>query len=271
MCAGAGLGQGAGARRCMLRLHRNEPMPLRLSYGAACRSGLLAFAGLLLLLPAAARAQTAGFEVTETTVAETQRALLAGRTTCREIVAAYLARIAAYDQATRLNSIVLPNPQAMADAAGCDREVATGHLRLLTGVAVIVKDNYDTRGLQTTGGSLAMRGFRPTADATTVRKLRDAGALVLAKSNMAEWAFSPYVTMSSVAGTDAESVRPDAGSCGVEWRDGGGGGGEPGRGGAWLGYGELDSRTFGAQRPGGDSADDRAGEPGGDHSTVCKQ
>ena len=191
-------------------------MPLPLTHGVPSRWGPVALAGLL-LLPAAGRAQTAGFEVTETTIAETQRALLSGRTTCREIVAAYLARIAAYDQPTRLNSIVLVSPDVSADAAACDREVATGQLRPLTGIAVVAKHNSDTRGLQTTGGSLAMRGFRPTADASMVAKLRAAGALVLAKSNMAEWAFSPYVTMSSVAGTTRnpyDLTRVPAGSSG---------------------------------------------------------
>jgi amidase len=67
-------------------------------------------------------------------------------------------------------------------------------------IAVAVKDNYDTRGLQTTGGSLAMKGVVPTEDAFMVKQLREAGAIVLFKSNMAEWAFSPVVTESSIAG-----------------------------------------------------------------------
>ncbi len=137
--------------------------------------------------------------------------------TCTAIVTDYLARIATYDQPLRLNSVVLVNPGIGAAAAACDREVGTGKLRRLTGVAVIVKDNYDTAGLQTTGGSLAMKGFLPTADATMVRRLREAGAMVLGKSNMAEWAFSPYVTMSSIAGTTRNPYdldRVPAGSSG---------------------------------------------------------
>jgi Asp-tRNA(Asn)/Glu-tRNA(Gln) amidotransferase A subunit family amidase len=65
---------------------------------------------------------------------------------------------------------------------------------------VIVKDNYDTKDMQTTGGSLAMKGFVPSEDAFMIRRLREAGAILLAKSNMAEWAFSPYETVSSIAG-----------------------------------------------------------------------
>lgn len=166
---------------------------------------------------AQAAAQAPPFEVTETTISETQAALLAGRVTCREIVEQYLARIAAYDQPKRLNSIVLVNPEALVEAATCDAEVATKKLRPLTGIALIVKDNYDTEQVQTTGGSLAMKGFRPAEDATMVRTLRRSGAIVLAKSNMAEWAFSPYVTMSSIAGTTRNPYdldRVPAGSSG---------------------------------------------------------
>lgn len=143
----------------------------------------------------------AGFAVVETTIAATQEAIRAGRTTCREVVEQYLARIRRYDQPTRLNSIVTLSPEALADADRCDRDFAHAHtLEPLSGIAVLVKDNYDTAGLQTTGGSLAMKGFVPAVDATMVRKLRAAGAIVLAKTNMAEWAFSPYVTESSIAG-----------------------------------------------------------------------
>ena len=156
---------------------------------------------LLLLRPSAiGQLQQPRFDVTETSIAETQAALLAGQVTCRQVVKAYLRRIARYDQPTRLNSLVIVNPKVIEEAAACDAEVRTGKLRPLTGIAVIVKDNYDTEHLQTTGGSLAMKGFTPASDATMVRKLRGAGAIVLAKSNMAEWAFSPYVTMSSIAG-----------------------------------------------------------------------
>lgn len=141
------------------------------------------------------------FEVTETTIAKTQAAIRAGKVTCRQLVEAYLARIRAYDQSTGLNAIVIVNPDALADADRLDREFKrTGKLRPLQGIAVLVKDNYDTKNLQTTGGSLALKGFAPAEDAFMVKKIREAGGIVLAKSNMAEWAFSPYVTVSSIAG-----------------------------------------------------------------------
>src|SRR5215510_9284571 len=141
------------------------------------------------------------FEVTETTIAETQAAIRAGKVTCRQLVEGYLKRIRAYDQPTGLNALVVINPKALAEADRLDEEFKrTGKLRPLHGIAVIVKDNYDTNDLQTTGGSLALKGFIPSQDATMVKKIRGAGAIVLAKSNMAEWAFSPYVTVSSIAG-----------------------------------------------------------------------
>jgi amidase len=141
------------------------------------------------------------FEITETTIAQTQQAIREHRVTCRQIVEQYLSRIQAYDQSTRLNSLVVLNPRALAEADKFDAEFkVTQKIRGLQCVAVIVKDNYDTKDLQTTGGSLAMRGFVPRTDAFMVRRLRDAGAIVLAKSNMAEWAFSPYETVSSIAG-----------------------------------------------------------------------
>jgi Asp-tRNA(Asn)/Glu-tRNA(Gln) amidotransferase A subunit family amidase len=167
-----------------------------------------AIAGSLSLLAftmEAAYAAQPNFEVTGATIAATQEAIRQGRTTCRAVVESYRRRIEAYDQSSvhgfRLNSIVVMNPKALAEADECDRKFAATHkLPPLGGVAVLIKDNYDTEGLQTTGGSLAMKGFVPERDSTMVRRLRDAGAIILAKTNMAEWAFSPYVTVSSIAG-----------------------------------------------------------------------
>jgi amidase len=169
-------------------------------------------------------AQTAGsgFNVVGTTIVGTQKAIREGRVTCRGVVTQYLARIRAYDQTPidglRLNAIVLVNPGALAEADACDRNFAATHtLPALGGIAVLIKDNYDTRGLQTTGGSLAMRGFVPASRATMVARLRAAGAIVLAKTNMAEWAFSPYLTASSIAGITRnpyDLTRVPAGSSG---------------------------------------------------------
>src|SRR5579872_3908177 len=143
----------------------------------------------------------ANFEITEATIAQMQRAIRSGQVTCRQLVQEYLRRIAAYDQPLRLNAFVVVNPNALAEADRLDREFKrTGKLRPLHGIALVVKDNYDTNDLQTTGGSLALKGFVPAEDAYMVKKIREAGGIVLAKSNMAEWAFSPYLTVSSIAG-----------------------------------------------------------------------
>jgi len=143
----------------------------------------------------------APFDVTEASIADVQQALKRGDCNCEQLVRAYQARISAYDQPTGLNSIVVTNPDALATARQLDAEYRrTGRLRPLHCIALIVKDNYNTAGLQTTAGSRALKGFAPTTDATMVKALKAAGAIVLAKSNMAEWAFSPMVTISSIAG-----------------------------------------------------------------------
>jgi amidase len=166
------------------------------------RAFVLLFAGLMGTgLALGASGKGAAFDVRETTIAETQAAIRSGRVTCRQLVEAYIKRVKAYDQTTHLNSMILLNPEALVDADRLDAEFKRTHtLRPLHGIVVIVKDNYDTKGLQTTGGSLAMKGTVPTSDAFMVKRLREAGAIVLGKSNMAEWAFSPYLTESSIAG-----------------------------------------------------------------------
>ena len=171
---------------------------------ARTRSPLLChFIPLMVMAVVLPAASIAGekFDVIETTIAKTQSAIRSHKVTCRQVIQQYLSRIQAYDQSTRLNSLVVLNPNALADADKADAEFArTGELRGLQCVAVIVKDNYDTHDLQTAAGSLAMKGFVPATDAFMVQRLRTAGAIVLAKSNMAEWAFSPYLTESSIAG-----------------------------------------------------------------------
>jgi Asp-tRNA(Asn)/Glu-tRNA(Gln) amidotransferase A subunit family amidase len=164
------------------------------------------------------------FHVEETTIAQTEEAIRTHQVTCRQLVELYLARIRAYDQAklqgqpAPLNAIVTLNPEALADADRLDAEFARTHkLRPLHGIVVMVKDNYDTKGLQTTGGSLALKWFLPTEDAFMVKKLREAGAIVIAKSNMAEWAFSPVLTESSIVGVTRNPYALDrvpAGSSG---------------------------------------------------------
>jgi amidase len=131
------------------------------------------------------------FPYRETTV-ETLRARMdAGRLTARTLAAAYLARIEAIDRkGPRLSSIIETNPQALEIAAERDRERKAGALRgPLHGIPVLLKDNIATRDrMSTSAGSLALEGIPVPRDAFLVTRLRDAGAVVLGKTNLSEWA-----------------------------------------------------------------------------------
>lgn len=142
----------------------------------------------------------APFEIEETTIAQVHDAMKAGHLTCRTLVDQYLARINAYDKnGPAINSIVLINPDVQKQADELDRRfAASGLTGPLHCVPMIVKDNFETRGLRTTDGALAFASYVPDQDAFQVMRVKEAGALVLAKSNMAEWAFSPYETVSSI-------------------------------------------------------------------------
>jgi Asp-tRNA(Asn)/Glu-tRNA(Gln) amidotransferase A subunit family amidase len=155
---------------------------------------------ILMVLAALPRAQTPEFRVDETTIAQAHAAMNAGRLTCRALVEAYVRRIEAYDKAgPALNAIVVMNNEARQTAAELDRRLAQGAVMgPLHCVPTIVKDNFETVGLQTAAGSLALEGFVPDRDAFQVKRIKEAGAIVLAKSNMAEWAFSPYETVNSI-------------------------------------------------------------------------
>jgi amidase len=155
----------------------------------------------LLMAAALLSAQSAApFEVEEATIAQVHEAMKAGRLTCRALVGEYLKRIAAYDKnGPAINSLVVLNPYAEKQAEDLDHLFARGgFVGPLHCVPVIVKDNFETQGLQTTDGALALAGFLPAKDAYEVKRVKGAGAIVLAKSNMAEWAFSPYETVNSI-------------------------------------------------------------------------
>jgi Asp-tRNA(Asn)/Glu-tRNA(Gln) amidotransferase A subunit family amidase len=140
------------------------------------------------------------FDVVEASIADIHRAMQAGELTARLLVQFYIDRIEAYDkQDPAINAIIVINPNALARADALDRAfVESGMVGPLHGIPMIVKDNYDTHDLPTTAGSLSLEGSIPPDDAYQVRRIRDAGAIVLAKSNMAEFAFSPYETVGSM-------------------------------------------------------------------------
>ncbi len=149
---------------------------------------------------AALGAQSPAADVTETTIGDLHAAMRAGALSCRALVSAYLRRIETYDRnGPAINSLIVVNPEALAVADSLDRRARNGRLTgALHCIPMIVKDNFETVDLPTTAGSLSLEGMRPAQDAFMVRRLRDAGALVLAKSNMAEFAFTPYETVSSI-------------------------------------------------------------------------
>ena len=160
---------------------------------------------LLAAAPVCAAAQPSApaappFDVVEATIADIHAAMRAGRLTCRALVGEYLRRIEAYDRnGPALNALIVLDPDARANAEALDRRFAAGGLTgPLHCVPLIVKDNMETAGLATTAGSRSLAGLIPESDAFMVRRVRAAGAIVLAKSNLAEFAFTPYETVSSI-------------------------------------------------------------------------
>ena len=138
------------------------------------------------------------FSLVEASIADIQAALLSGEVSCRDVVGGYLERIAIYNKSSGINAITQTNPNALARADEFDRAIGNGDsLPDLFCVPLLIKDNFDTHDMVTTGGSIALKDSLPPDDAFMVRKLREAGAIVLAKTNMAEWAFSPEQTVSS--------------------------------------------------------------------------
>lgn len=144
-------------------------------------AGLLSCAALL---PAQ---QRRGFSVVEASIQDMQRALRQGRVTSQELVRQYLLRIALYED--RLNAAITVNPRTLEEAAALDRERAQGKIRgPLHGIPIALKDNIQTTNMRTTGGAMAFAEFVPPYEATLTRNLREAGAIIIAKTVMTELA-----------------------------------------------------------------------------------
>jgi Asp-tRNA(Asn)/Glu-tRNA(Gln) amidotransferase A subunit family amidase len=142
------------------------------------------------------------FVLEEATVASIHAAYRSGSLTAVDLVKAYLARIDAYDQqGPALRAVLTLNPQALQVAAQLDAEYKAkkGKVGPLHGIPVVLKDNFNTRDLPTSGGNAAMKNSQPTADAFTVDRLRKAGAIILAKTNLQEFARGG-VSISSLGG-----------------------------------------------------------------------
>ena len=155
------------------------------------------------------QAQSQPFEVAEASIADQQKAMAERRITSKALVRAYLDRIEAFDRrGPRLNAMITLNPNALREAEALDRERAQKGARgPLHGIPVIVKDNYSTTDMQTTAGTLALLGFVPSIDAFQVRKLREAGAVILGKSNLHELA-SGITTVGSAFGQTLNPYDP---------------------------------------------------------------
>jgi amidase len=131
------------------------------------------------------------FELDEATLADLQQKMAAGELTARRLTEAYLGRIAALDrQGPELRSVIETNPEAVAVADALDAErKAKGPRGPLHGIPVLVKDNIDTADrMTTTAGSLVLEGSVPPRDAHVAARLREAGAVILGKANLSEWA-----------------------------------------------------------------------------------
>jgi amidase len=145
-------------------------------------------------LPAGLSAAENTFRLEETTIAEIHEAMAAGALSSEKLVELYLARIAAYDRAgPRLNSIIYINPNAKAQAAALDKERADkGPRGPLHGIPILLKDNIDVANMPTTNGSAVMKDAVPPEDGSITKALRAAGAVILGKAAMGEFAGGSY-------------------------------------------------------------------------------
>lgn len=165
-------------------------------------------------------APPAAFELDELTIVDLQGGMLSGKYTAHSLARKYLDRIDDIDKhGPAINSIIELNPDALAIAAELDKERKTGRVRPLHGIPVLIKDNIDTHDrMTTTAGSLALAGSIPLQDSTVAKKLRDAGAVILGKTNLSEWAnFRSSHSSSGWSGRGGQTNNPyvlDRNPCG---------------------------------------------------------
>ncbi|MGC1935886.1 MAG: amidase [Candidatus Acidiferrales bacterium] len=154
------------------------------------------------------------FELDEITVAELQEGMNSGKFTAHSIAQKYLDRIAEIDkQGPAINSVIEVNPDALSIADSLDAErTSKGPRGPLHGIPVLIKDNIGTFDrMMTTAGSLALSGFTPTKDSGVARQLRDAGAVILGKTNLSEWAnFRSSHSSSGWSGRGGQTHNPYA-------------------------------------------------------------
>jgi len=152
----------------------------------------LLLGALIFLASASIASHAAEFKLMEATISDINAAFKDGGLTSERLVKMYLDRIEAYDKkGPEIRAMISINPNAMKDAKALDKERSqTGPRSILHGIPIIIKDNYDTVDMPTTAGSVLLKDSRPKDDAFTVKQLRDAGAIILGKANMSEFALS---------------------------------------------------------------------------------
>ncbi len=199
--------------------HRSQPelarpllaaIGLTLAFGAvACERTPATTTELKPPAPEVLSADQAPFGVWEMPIQQLQAAMAAGRVTSEALVGMYLNRIAAYDQqGPVLNTLIRLNPRAAAEAAALDQERKTkGPRGPLHGIPIVLKDNYDTQDLPTSAGSISLAGATPGRDAFITAKLRAAGAVLLGKTNLMEFAVG-ITTLSSLGGQTRNPYDP---------------------------------------------------------------
>jgi Asp-tRNA(Asn)/Glu-tRNA(Gln) amidotransferase A subunit family amidase len=155
----------------------------------------------LLLMPRADGAPDRSFHLIETSIANIHQAMQAGTLTCHNLVQQYLDRIHAYDQqGPAIDSMLYLNPASLEQADAFDKGFQRTHkLRPLDCVPIVLKDNFDTADMPTTAGAVSLKGAQPDRDAFAVKRLREAGAIILGKANLQEFA-SGGISVSSLGG-----------------------------------------------------------------------
>ncbi|HKF52334.1 MAG TPA: amidase [Candidatus Acidoferrales bacterium] len=195
---------------CTSKLSRRKFLGSAAVLGAAS----LARTPLMPREAAAASAEVSAFELDEVTVGELQEGMKSGKFTAHSVAQKYLDRISEIDkQGPAINSIIEMNPDALSIADSLDDErKSKGPRGPLHGIPVLIKDNIGTSDrMMTTAGSLALSGFTPTKDSGVARRLREAGALILGKTNLSEWAnFRSNSSSSGWSGRGGQTHNPYA-------------------------------------------------------------
>ncbi len=157
-------------------------------------------------------------DLMDASISDLQREMDAGHLCSEKLTQMYLDRIAAYDQSEDLNSVIWINKDALLEAKSLDQERAAGKVRgKLHGIPVIVKDNYNVKGMPTAAGSVALADLIAKEDSEAVRRLREAGAVIIGKANMSEFAYSAVDSESTLGGNvhnAYDAGRSSAGSSG---------------------------------------------------------